>query len=142
MIVQVKIKPTTRVPANQPPALIMAIRYGPLILVSPLHNMPHEYQTRIHQSDGSGSLNSQKHVDKMNDLFDLQELYEAYVQMRLFAQILTSDVKKRFKELLVASIVDIIAFHQSFLSRWEVKKNPLQILFESESIKRNQGKSV
>jgi hypothetical protein len=62
--------------------------------------------------------------------------------MRLFAQILTGDVKKWFKSLPVASLNDIASFHQPFLNRWEVNKNPLQILSEYESIKRNQGESV
>jgi hypothetical protein len=104
--------------------------------------MPQDYQTRIPKFDGTGSLNAQHHVDKMNDFFDLQEVDEADVQMRLFAQSLTGDVKKWFKALPATSIVDIAAFHQSFLSRWEIKKNPLQILSEYESIKRNQGESV
>jgi hypothetical protein len=81
-------------------------------------------------------------LDKMNDFFDLQEVDEADVQMRLFAQSLTGDVKKWFKALPVASIVDIVSFHRTFLNRWEVKKNPLQILSEYENIRRNQGETV
>jgi hypothetical protein len=53
-----------------------------------------------------------------------------------------ADVKKWFKALRVASIVDIAAFHRSFLDRWEVKKKPLQILLEYENIKTNQGETV
>jgi hypothetical protein len=62
--------------------------------------------------------------------------------MRLFAQSLTGEVKKWFKNLPTTSINDITTFHQYFLNRWEVKKNPLQILFEYENIKINQGESV
>jgi hypothetical protein len=87
--------------------------------------MPQDDQTRIPQFDGIGSLNAQQHVEKMNDFFDLQKLYEADVQMRLFAQSLAGDVKKWFKSLPAASIVDIATFHRSFLNRWEVKKNLL-----------------
>jgi hypothetical protein len=141
-IIQVTIQPTIGVPANQPPPPIMAARYAPLVLVSPLHNMPQDYQTRIPQFDGTGSLNAQQHVDKMNYFFDLHEVYEADVQMRLFAQSLTGDVKKWFKALPDDSIVDIVAFHQSFINRWEIKENPLQILTEYENIRRNQGESV
>jgi hypothetical protein len=78
----------------------------------------------------------------MNDYFDLQEVDEANVQMRLFAQILTGEVKKWFKALHHATIVDIVAFQQIFLDRWEVKKNPLQILSEYENIKHNQGETM
>jgi hypothetical protein len=78
----------------------------------------------------------------MNDYFDLQEVDEVDVQMRLFAQSLTGDVKKWFKALPAASIPDLVAFQRSFLDRWEVKKNPFQILSEYETIRRNQGESV
>jgi ribonuclease HI len=78
----------------------------------------------------------------MNDYFDLQEVDEADVQMRLFAQSLTGDVKKWFKALPTASVSDLVAFQRIFLDRWEVKKNPLQILSEYENIKRNQGETV
>jgi hypothetical protein len=120
----------------------MATRYDPLVLVAPLHNMPQDYQTRIPQFDGIGSMTTQQHVDKMNDFFDLQEVDEEDVKMRLFAQSLNGEVRKWIKALPVASLNDITSFHQYFLNRWEVKKNPLQILSEYESIKRNQGESV
>jgi hypothetical protein len=120
----------------------MAARYAPLVLVVPLHDMPQDYQTRLPQFDGTGPLNAQQHVDKMNDYFDLQEVDEDHIQMRLFAQSLTRDVKKWYKGLRVASVVNLTTFQRSFLDRWEVKKNPLQILSEYENIRRNQGEIV
>ena len=36
----------------------------------------------------------------------------------------------------------ILGLNKTFLNRWEVKKNPIQILSEYESIKRNQGEMV
>ena len=32
--------------------------------------------------------------------------------------------------------------HQTFINKWELKKNPLQILAEYSSLKRNEGESV
>ena len=78
----------------------------------------------------------------MSDYIDLQEVDEADVQMRLFVESLIGDFKRQFKTLRAVSIVDISTFHQTFLNRWEVKKNPLQILSEYENIKRNQGETV
>jgi hypothetical protein len=112
------------------------------VLAAPLHAMPQDYQTRLPQFDAKGTLSAQQHVDKMNDYLDLQEVDEVDVQMRLFAQSLTGDAKKWFKALPAASIPDLVAFQRSFLDRWEVKKNPLQILSEYENIKRNQGETV
>jgi hypothetical protein len=54
------------------PPPIMAARYAPLVLDAPLHAMPQDYQTRLPQFDAMGPLNTQQHVDKMNDYFDLQ----------------------------------------------------------------------
>jgi hypothetical protein len=119
----------------------MAARYAPLVLDASLHAMPQDYQTRLPQFDATGPLNAQQHVDKMNDYFDLQEV-DVDVQMRLFAQSLTGDIKKWFKALPSASVPDLVTFQRSFLDRWEVKKNPLQILSEYETIRRNQGESV
>jgi hypothetical protein len=120
----------------------MAARYAPLVLVVPLHAMPQDYQTRLPQFNGIGPLNAQQHVDKMNDYFDLHEVDEADVQMRLFSQSLTGDIKKWYKGLRVTSVLDLTAFQRSFLDRWEVNKNPLQIFSEYENIRRNQGESV
>jgi len=78
----------------------------------------------------------------MNDYFDLQEVDEADVQMRIFTQSLTGDIKKWYKGLHVAPMVDLTVFQRIFLDRWEVKKNPLQILSEYENIRRNQGEKV
>jgi hypothetical protein len=89
----------------------MAARYALLVLVAPLHNMPQDYQTRLPQFDSTGPLNAQKHFDKMNDYFDLQDVDEVDVQMRLFAQSLIGDMKKWFKTLRVATITDITIFH-------------------------------
>jgi hypothetical protein len=87
-------------------------------------------------------MNEKQHVDKMNDFFDLEEVDEADVQMRIFSQSLTGDVNKWFKALVAGILNNITSFHQSFLSIWKLKKNALQILSEYESIKRNQGESV
>jgi hypothetical protein len=114
----------TQVVVQTPPPIMVA-RYAPLVLVSPLHDMAQDYQTRLPQFDSTGPLNTQQHVDKMNDYFDLQEVDEDDVQMRLFAQSLTGDVKTWFKDLHAATITDIIFFHRAFLDRWEVKKNTL-----------------
>ena len=86
---------------------------------------------RLPQFDATGPLSAQKHIDKMNNYFDLHEVDEADVQTRLFAQSLTA--KKWYKGLCATSVLDLTTFQRSFLDRWEVKKNPLQILSEYET---------
>jgi hypothetical protein len=71
------IQPIIGVPTSTPSSAthphipIMAARYGPLVFHVPLHNIPQDYQTRIPQFDGTGTMTAQQHVDKINDFFDL-----------------------------------------------------------------------
>ena len=62
--------------------------------------------------------------------------------MRIFAQSLGGEVKKWFKALPPNSINDLPALHQTFINKWEVRSNPLQILAEYKNLKRNPGESV
>jgi len=78
----------------------------------------------------------------MNDFFDLHEIDEENVTMRLFLQIFGGEVQKWFRALLVGTINILPVLHRQFLDRWEVKKNLLQILSEYENIKRNAGETV
>jgi len=87
--------------------------------------MPHDYQSEILQFDDTGQYTAQQHLKKMTNYFELLEVDEADVQMRLFAQMLGGDVKKWFKSLPPNHIADLIAFHQLFINIWERKKNPL-----------------
>ena len=60
----------------------------------------------------------------------------------MFAQILGGEVRKWFKGLTPHSINDLQAFHQTFLNKWEVKKNPLQIFSDYKNLHRDMGESV
>jgi len=75
----------------------MATCYAPLVLPGKLNPMPQDYQTKIPQFDATGAITTQQHVDEMNNFFDLQEVGESDVKMRLFAQILGGEVRKWFK---------------------------------------------
>jgi len=78
----------------------------------------------------------------MSDFFDLHEIDEENVIMRLFVQTFGGEVRKWFRALLAGTINTLAVFQRQFLDRWEVKKSPLQILSEYENIKRNVGESV
>ena len=78
----------------------------------------------------------------MFNYFELYEIDESDVQMRLFAQTLTGEVKKWFKALLEIHIANLEAFHRLFIIRWEKKKNPLHIFPEYEHIKRGPNEPV
>ena len=44
--------------------------------------------------------------------------------------------------MLFRSINDLKAFHQTFLNKWEVKENPLQVLSDYKNLHRNTRESV
>lgn len=62
--------------------------------------------------------------------------------MRLFSQTLVGDVRKWFREFPVNSIDSLEVLHQQFLTRWEKKKNPLQILSKYDNIRRGPNETV
>ena len=78
----------------------------------------------------------------MEDSFDYMEIADETIKMRIFAQSLGGDVKKWFKGLPPNSIHDLPSLYQTFINKWEVKTNPLQILAEYKNLKRNVGEIV
>ena len=59
----------------------------------------------------------------------------------MFAQSFRGEAKKWFKNLTPNSIHDLPSLYQTFINKWETKKNPLQILSEYDNLKRNVGES-
>jgi len=104
--------------------------------------MPQNYGQCIPQFDGTGPITAQQHLDKMNDFNGLEEVDDDDVKMRLFAQSLAREVRKWYRVFLAGSVADLQQFHQNFLSRWEVKRNPLHILAEYEILRRAPGEIV
>ena len=73
----------------------------------------------------------------MEDAFNYMEIKDETIKMRIIAQSLGGEVKKWFKGLNPNSINDLPSLHQDFTKKWETKSNPLQILAEYNSLKRN-----
>ena len=103
--------------------------------------MPQDYQSKIPQFDATTHYRAQQHINKMTDYFELHEIDYSYVQMRLLAQTLTWEVKKWFKGLNPGSITNLAVFHRVFLNKLEKKKNPLQILYEFDAMKKYPNES-
>ena len=62
--------------------------------------------------------------------------------MKIFVQSLTGDVRTWFRSLTPNSIADPEALYQTFINRWEQKKDPLHILSEYNTIKRGPQETV
>jgi len=62
--------------------------------------------------------------------------------MRTIAQSFLGDVKKWFRSITANSINSSQRLIELFLARWQEKKNPLQILAEYNSMKRNPNETI
>lgn len=105
--------------------------------------MPTDYQSKIHLFDGTPqSVSAQQHIDKMATFYDLYEIDDEDVTMRLFVQTFGGEVRKWFRGLGARSIPTLAELQKQFLDRWELRKDPLQINAEYNNIKRNHGESI
>jgi len=104
--------------------------------------MPQDYQTKITYFDGTSACTTLQHTKKMQDYFESYEIVHDSVIMKIFVQILTGDVRTWFRALPANSIADPEALYQSFINRWEKKKDPLHILAEYDIIKRGPQETV
>ena len=78
----------------------------------------------------------------MQDYFENYEIDDDGVRMKIFVQSLTGDVRPWFRSLPANSIGDPEALYQTFLNRWEKKKDPLHILSEYNTIKIGPQEAV
>ena len=120
----------------------MANRYAPLQLLANPGAMPQDYQTKITYFDGTCSYTALQHTKKMQDYFENYEIDDDGVKMKIFVQSLTGDVRPWIRALPANSIGDPEALYQTFLNRWEKKKDPLHILSEYDTIKRGPQEAV
>jgi len=70
----------------------------------------------------------------MQDYFENYEIDDDDVRMKIFVQSLTGDVRIWFRALAANSIANPNSIYQTFLNRWEKKKDPLHILSEYDTI--------
>jgi hypothetical protein len=127
---------------RQSPIRVMAARFSPLVLPAQLHDLPQNYSEIIKTYNAEGDITTQQHLDRFNDFIDLEEVDHEDAKMRLFAQSFAGEVKKWFKGLAAGSILDFPGFEIVFLRKWEDKKNPLQLLTQYNSLKRDPTEIV
>ena len=78
----------------------------------------------------------------MQDYFENYEIDDDSVRMRIFVQSLIGDVRAWFRSLAANYITTPDELYQTFLNRWENKKDPLHILSEYNTIKRGPQETV
>jgi hypothetical protein len=124
------------------PIRFMATRFPPLILLAQLHELPHNFSEIIKTYNEKGDITTHQHLEKFNDFVDLEEVDYEDDKMILFAQSFNGEVKKWFKGLATGSIPNFLGFEIVFLRKWEDKKNPLQLLTQYNSLKRDVVETV
>lgn len=120
----------------------MANHYAPLQLPGNPGAMLQDYQRKITYFDDTGSYTAQQHTKKMMEYFENYEIDDNDVRMKIFVQSLTREVRTWFRALGAKTIADPDALYQTFLNRWEKRKDPLHILSEYDNLKRGPQETV
>ena len=64
----------------------VAVRYAPLVLPTPLHNLPENYIKNLPKFTGEGDLTTTKHINFFDQFADILGLEHEDVYSRLFVQ--------------------------------------------------------
>ena len=120
----------------------MATRIASLALPAVFHDLPWNYSQRITLFDGEGNFIARHHMDRFDDFIDLEEVDYDDAKLRLFAQSLSREAKRWFKDLLARSIATFEAFQTLFLDMWEDKKIPLGVLAQYNNLKKGNFEFV
>ena len=108
---------TPPIPPRLNPPRAMAARFAPLVLPQVLDDMPSDYESKIPFFDGTpNGITAQQHVEKMADFYELHEIDEENVAMRLFVQTFTGDVRKWFRGLATTRINTLDELQRQFLN--------------------------
>lgn len=80
--------------------IIIAVRYGPLILPTPLNAMPtREYQKYMPKFTGTEGVSAEEHLESFYSYVDNLDISEDDVWMTVFVQSLDGEARKWFREL-------------------------------------------
>ena len=120
----------------------MVAWYAPLVLPQPLAPLKNDYQSKIPHFTGVETSTAQQHVDRISDAFEYMEIEDETIRMRMFAQSIGGEPKKWFKSLTPNIIHNLSELYQTFINKWEIRKNPIQILSEYNNLKRENGENV
>ena len=120
--------------------IIVAARYGPLVLPTPLNAMPAgDYQEFMPKITGAEGVTTKENLEAFYSYADNLDINEEDVWMRVFIQSLDGEARKWFRELNPRSIADIEALDHAFLKHWGDKKDLLYYHTEFGNLKREKG---
>jgi len=121
---------------------IVAARYGPLVLPTPMNAMhAGEYQEFIPKFTGTEGVRAEEHLESFYNYADNLNIYEEDVWMRVFVQSLDGEARKWFNKLVPRSIVDIEALDDVFLKHWGDDEVLLYEHIEFGNLQRDESSS-
>ena len=111
--------------------------YKPLILPPIFQALPTNIANKLPIFDGESSkVTSEEHIKNLENLFDLYEIEEDDLCIRIFSLSLQGKIRSWFKDLPAVSIVNFHQFTQVFLDKWVVMGNFFLIIEEYDHLKR------
>ena len=75
-------------------------------------------------------------MDRFDDFIDLEEEDYDEEKMRFFAQSLSGEAKRWFKDIIARSIANFEAFQTLFPDSWEDKKSSLRVLAQYNNLRK------
>jgi hypothetical protein len=127
---------------NRMDAIIFA-RYAPLVLPIGLHAFPTtNYMKYLPRYNGEGEFIAEEHMVALYSFADNFNIDYADVWMRLLVHSLYGEVRKWFRDLPPASIVDIEALDETFINQWGDRRDYLYYITKFGALKRKNGESI
>jgi hypothetical protein len=130
---------------NVPPPRVfskVAVRYTPLVLPVPLHDLPDNYIKNLPKFTGEGDLTIAEHINFFDQFADICGIEHEDVYSRLLVQTFEGQVRTWFQSLPAASIQTYNALEDAFLRQWGERKDHLYYLTEFGSLKKKNSEIV
>jgi hypothetical protein len=131
--------------APPPPPIVftkVAVRYAPLVLPVPLHDLPENYIKNLPKFTEEGDLTAAEHINFFDQFVDILGLEHEDVYSILFVQTFEGQVRTWFRSLPTGSILSYDALEYAFLRQWGERKDHLYYLTEFGSLKKRNSKIV
>jgi len=120
----------------------VAVRYAPLVLPVPLHDLPDNYIKNLPKFTGEGDLTAAEHINFFDQFADICGIEHEDVYSRLLVQTFEGQVRTWFQSLPAASIRTYDALEDAFLRQWGERKDHLYYLTEFGSLKKKNSETV
>jgi hypothetical protein len=102
------------------------------------HTMPQKFDKWLPKFSGNNVITVEEHIDNFYACFQIHPLNndDEDVVMKLFVASLVEDARKWYNNLLDKSIKTWEAFHDTFMKRWDTKRDSRLLLVQFNEMKK------